>query len=75
MEKKYVLFNAINCQYWTGRFWDNPYTTNIKDAKQFSSEDELVNEISTSEDENLPIYELINEAYMFEVRTIYAHIF
>jgi hypothetical protein len=72
MEKNFVLLNVDNNKYWTGRYWDRPYSVDIIDAMQFNSEDELIAEISTTEVENSSIRELLNEVRMFEVRVVYV---
>ena len=44
MEKRFVLLNVDNNKYWTGRYWDVPYSTDIRDAKQFNTEEEIFEE-------------------------------
>jgi hypothetical protein len=72
MEKNFVLLNVDNNKYWTGRYWETPYSVDIRDAKQFNTEDELINEISTTEEENYSVRELLNKVRMFEVRVVYV---
>lgn len=72
MKKVYVLFNVDKNQYWTGRFWDNPYDRNIDYAEKFDDLhdiDKLLN--MDEEEENLSLYQLIQEAKLFEVKIIY----
>lgn len=49
MEKNFILLNVDNNKYWTGRYWDAPCSVDIREAKRFNAEDELIQEISTSE--------------------------
>lgn len=71
MEKNFVLLNVDNNKYWTGRYWDAPYSVDIREAKRFNTEDELIQEISTTEEENYSIRALLNEVRMFEVHVVY----
>lgn len=66
MNKYLVLFNIENSKYWTGRFWDNPYSKDILDAKQMS-EEEVVKELDFIFNER----DKENEA-AFEERTIWT---
>ena len=73
MEKNFVLLNVDNNKYWTGRYWETPYSVDIRDAKLFNTEDELINEISTTEEEeNYSVRELLDEVRMFEVHVVYV---
>lgn len=72
MEKNFIILNVDNNKYWTGRYWDIPYSNSIKDAKRFFTEDELFKEITTTEEENDNIFFLLNEVEIFDVRIIYV---
>lgn len=71
MEKNYILFNVDNNKYWTGRYWDNPYSIDIRDAKIFATEELLIEELSTTEEDNPPLKKLLNTVNMFDVRIVY----
>lgn len=69
MEKVYVLFNVNNNQYWSGRFWSDPYTASIEFAERFSSLEQIDKLLNSGETD---VLELIEEAGFFEVKTIYV---
>jgi hypothetical protein len=72
MNKYFVLLNVDNNKYWTGRYWDRPYSTDIREAKQFINEESLIEEISMTEEENHSIKQLLSEVNMFKVEVIYC---
>lgn len=74
MTRKLILVNPDRVdKYWTGRWWDNSYSKEIKDAKQFNNESEISNEIHPREDdENYKLMDLMEEISILEVQTIYV---
>ena len=69
MIKKFVILNIDNNQYYTGRFWDYPYTTNIREAKIYDTEEVIIEESNTEQ-----VSELFSKVSLFEVKTIFSTI-
>lgn len=70
MEKVYILKNVDNNKYWTGRYWDYKFTTDIKDARQYFSIDSIEEELKKlCNNENSNSY--IEDIEIFEVITLY----
>jgi len=72
MQRAYILFNVDKNKYWTGRFWDNPYDRDIDYAEKFSDLNDIDKLLNMDEEENEPLYELIQEAKLLEVKVIYV---
>ncbi len=72
MKKYFVLLNLSNNKYWTGRFWDIPYSSDINDANKFDSEDEVDKFFQTKEEENIAVYIKIQEIQYFKLEIIYS---
>ena len=73
MKKKFVLFNTEINRYWTGKYWNTPYSLDIKNAKLFDDEESLIEEISTTEEENHALNKQLCKVKMFQVQVVYCN--
>lgn len=70
MTKQFVLKNTLDKRYYTGRFWDHPFSFEIRDAQIFHSEDHIIE--TFSDRENSFFEELKENNVQFELVTIYS---
>lgn len=45
MTKQFALKNTANGKYWTGEYWNRPYSSNAEDAKLFQNESDIKSEL------------------------------
>lgn len=71
MTKQFVLKNTLDKRYYTGRFWDRPFSFEIRDAQIFHSEEHILETFSDTEENSFFEY-LKEENVQFELVTIYS---
>ena len=72
MRKIYVIYSLQNHKFYTGRYWDIPFSADVLDAEEFKTEEEVKHAFCPLSDPAAEFGGLPDNLAPYEIRTLYV---